>query len=165
MAPEVPRKRPSMSRWLNKFTFVATDYRSLVKILTRPSLSLLFGDRVLIHPLHDTFKSKSYVTELAAEGIESTLAALGYNEDNFKQLDQFVGEVEIASKRSTPAIHTSIEPHLLTILLQPKRNTFTVNAPCYAISDSWDVRCYPISEFRSCRARSAICTLLHTGTK
>ena len=120
MAPKEPSKRPNLFRWLNKVSFVATDYRSLVKILTRPSLSLLFGDRVLIHPLRDTFKSKSYVMELTAENIESTLTAFGYNEGNFSQLDQFVGEVERASKRSTPAIHTSIEPHLLTILLQPK---------------------------------------------
>ena len=120
MAPKEPSKRPNLFRWLNKVSFVATDYRSLVKILTRPSLSLLFGDRVLIHPLRDTFKSKSYVMELTAENIGSTLTAFGYNEGNFSQLDQFVGEVERASKRSTPAIHTSIEPHLLTILLQPK---------------------------------------------
>ena len=115
-----PRKPVDTAKWLKKVAFVAVEFRALVKMITQPSLSAMFGSRVPVHIVPNTVPvppdtGPSAPRELSAENIKSTFAFLGYTWECFDtrdslvqghpgKLDRLVGEVEAAAKTSTPEV-------------------------------------------------------------
>ena len=97
-----------MSRWLSKVSFVATDYRSLVNVLTSASLSAYFGDHVPIHHIPGSLTSAVHDTELTVDTIKDTLSAFGYpqtsviydNSSVLTRFEQYVLKVAESSNRS-----------------------------------------------------------------
>ena len=62
-----PRKPIDTAKWLNKVSFVTVEFRVLVKIITQPTLSALFGSYVPVHTVPNTLRAEPQPTELTAE--------------------------------------------------------------------------------------------------
>ncbi|EIW58739.1 uncharacterized protein TRAVEDRAFT_65024 [Trametes versicolor FP-101664 SS1] len=103
---EPPRKSPNMAKWLKKVSFVIAEYRSLLKILTTPSLSALFGDHVVIHSVVNRPPRRAFVTNLEIGNITTTFDDLGFNARNFKNIQDLVVEVaHLANHTKVKLVH------------------------------------------------------------
>ena len=104
-----PRKPIDTAKWLNKVSFVTVEFRVLVKVITQPSLSAMFGSRVPVYTVPNTPKDRSQAKELTDEDIVSTFASLGYTRETYvrghpDRFETLVAAVRTAAKKSTSMI-------------------------------------------------------------
>ena len=109
MTDEPPQKPPDMLKWLSKISSVAADYATLVKTLTTPSLSAMFGEHVLIHLVPSPAVSK-YDKILTADDIRSEFYSLKLTKQTFienepEAFEDLVCSAEVAAKKRMPVVH------------------------------------------------------------
>lgn len=112
-----PRKPIDTAKWLNKVSFVTVEFRVLVKVITQPSLSAMFGSRVPVYTVPNTPKDRPQAKELTDENIVNTFASLGYTRETFVQghpehFETFVEDVKAAAKKSMSIISISLPDYL-----------------------------------------------------
>ena len=115
-----PKKHPSMSRWLGKISFVTAEFRKLVKILTTPALSSLFGESIPIRWLDNTPRVSRMSQDLqqkTSRRPSQHLVTLRITLLNLSRTSSLNSEIEAASKTRTPTIHNFSETHLLIRVL------------------------------------------------
>lgn len=98
-----------MAKWLKKVSFVIAEYRSLLKILTTPALSALFGDHVAIHSVVNRPPRRTFVTKLEIGNITTTFDSLGFNAQRYKNIQDLVVEVAHLANHSTSSSHGFFE--------------------------------------------------------
>lgn len=98
-----------MAKWFRKVSFVITDYRNLVTILTKPALSAMFGDHVAIHSIDNEppREDLQVATKFEVDNILATFDSLGFNSDNFEDIHRLAVRVAVAARYSTSSSYGS----------------------------------------------------------
>ncbi len=112
--PDAPLKTPNTRKWLKKVSFVTSEYRILAQLYNKLDLSAMFGPRVPVHFVPDTFQARAanrsdLTAAFTTAHITETFDMVEYNEDNFvsSRTKRFMHLVEQVKEKAESSLSTS----------------------------------------------------------